>query len=149
MYWRVFLVIFIVSFVPVIKRNNWEHFHKSTSYMLSASISEAFLYAIVGTFLLSPVLFIVNKKIKSKTVERSKASNEVSMGTGVESPAQNNEPLNDLNDKEDSCYEQALNEYETNKTDRATYAKAIVESNGDQEKTRATYIKLRVEKLLG
>ncbi|HVL54879.1 MAG TPA: hypothetical protein VM491_00105, partial [Burkholderiaceae bacterium] len=45
-------------------------------------------------------------------------------------------------------YEQALNELESRTVHRATWARAIAEGDGDAEKTKARYIRLRAEALI-
>ena len=49
----------------------------------------------------------------------------------------------------DALYEQALDELDSGKTSKATWARAMAEGAGDDAKTRAVYIRLRVSQLLG
>lgn len=48
---------------------------------------------------------------------------------------------------EESAYARAADELETNQVDKATWARAFSESDGDAEKSKARYITLRVKKL--
>ncbi|MGY0613440.1 hypothetical protein ACW7G5_14585 [Luteimonas sp. A501] len=47
----------------------------------------------------------------------------------------------------DQFYEIALDEYESNRADRALVARALVRANGDEAKVKVEYIKLRVSQL--
>ena len=49
----------------------------------------------------------------------------------------------------ESAYERAADELETNQVDKATWARAFADSDGDTQKTKARYIALRVKKLTG
>ena len=51
----------------------------------------------------------------------------------------------DVND--DQLYEQALEEFDGGKAAKSTLARALVEANGDDARTRAAYIRLRVAQL--
>lgn len=48
---------------------------------------------------------------------------------------------------EENAYARAADELETNQVDKATWARAFSESDGDAEKSKARYITLRVKKL--
>lgn len=48
---------------------------------------------------------------------------------------------------EDAWYEQALEELENGQTHKATWARSLAEANGEDQKARATYIRLRVAQL--
>lgn len=51
--------------------------------------------------------------------------------------------------EEESAYERAAVELETNQVDKATWARAFADADGDVDKTKARYIALRVKKLTG
>jgi len=51
--------------------------------------------------------------------------------------------------EEESAYERAADELETNQVDKATWARAFADADGDADKTKARYIALRVKKLTG
>jgi len=50
--------------------------------------------------------------------------------------------------KEDAAYEQALNEVESNTMEKALWARAFSEANGDENRAKAQYIKRRVSQML-
>lgn len=50
---------------------------------------------------------------------------------------------------EEDAYARAADELETNQIDKATWARAFAESDGDADKTKARYIAFRVKKLIG
>lgn len=50
---------------------------------------------------------------------------------------------------EESAYERAAVELETNQVDKATWARAFADADGDADKTKARYIALRIKKLTG
>ena len=50
---------------------------------------------------------------------------------------------------EEGAYARAADELETNQVDKATWARAFADADGDADKTKARYISLRVKKLTG
>jgi hypothetical protein len=50
---------------------------------------------------------------------------------------------------EEGAYARAADELETNQVDKATWARAFADADGDADKTKARYIALRVKKLIG
>jgi hypothetical protein len=51
-------------------------------------------------------------------------------------------------EKEDAAFEKALDELESGKTEKALWARAFSEANGDENRAKAQYIKRRVLQLL-
>ncbi|MBI4190759.1 MAG: DUF4328 domain-containing protein [Betaproteobacteria bacterium] len=66
---------------------------------------------------------------------------------GACEPAAIQAPKNVVTTTEDDYYEQALGEIETGQTAKAMWARAIADAEGNDAKTKALYIRYRVEKL--
>jgi len=79
-------------------------------------------------------------ELRQKIQQNINAQKEKSMNNSLNVPIA--EAVN-----EDSLYEQALEELDSNNINKATWAKAFADAEGDDSKARAYYIKRRVENL--
>lgn len=49
---------------------------------------------------------------------------------------------------EDKCWEDALNEYESDRKNKGLWTRLYVENNGEEDKTKIAYLKQRAEQLI-
>ncbi len=90
--------------------------------------------AIIGIYWLIKDFFLFGKSNKNK---------EVNFKIEKNTYEKNNDPI-----KSDELYLDALEEYESDKKDKALYARLFAENDGKEELIKAKYITYRVEKMI-
>lgn len=112
----------------------------SNTYGLSIATERVEIAAI------EPLSTIMDKPIAQIQEQVSQAISQQGSAGACE-PAAIQAPKNVVTTTEDDYYEQALGEIETGQTAKAMWARAIADAEGNDAKTKALYIRYRVEKL--
>jgi hypothetical protein len=117
------------------------HFYTKKDFFL-ASIE--FLISLIIFPLIAFLIGCIFGFIKSRVSNDSEVNTSMVSGTIFGSAEQklNHSPIND------SYYEQALNELNTNNMKASVWAKAIADSGGDNGKEKSRYIQYRVSELI-